>query len=273
MTNDLSIKVTVTCKDGDWTARSPVYSFYGFGASPEDALDDFADEVRRFYSGAKFSPRDNRPLDVSYIIKQVQADILVGIIEETPLDAFGVDCGGDNVSPETQELLEGECAQNALLLEAPEAPEDAADECIPRAPEHYALSFDRYFIEKLIVNCYDAILVPFAGGQHIKADDIVWLYERKVMKGAQVYRAVFVVEDVQTVSRAELLSTEWMDRHGGLQEIPEGDSLVITLNYNAMRGFPSGIPVPEGEIAPRGCNWLRSEYVRKLEEVIHAREE
>ena len=259
MTNDLSIKVTVACKDGDWTARSPVYSFYGLGASPEDALDDFAAEVRKFYTGAKFAPRDNRPLEVSYVVKQVQTDVLVRIIEETPLDAFGVDCG-DNDEEECTDtaLLEGECTP---LLEA------------PRAPEHYALSFDKTFIENLLVSCSDAIIIPFVGGQHIQSGDFVWLYERKESSGNQAFMCVFIVDEVLTLHSSTLSTPEWVSRHGLLAgDIVPGEHIVVTFNYGTMRGVPpSGIAVPEGEIAPRGCNWLRPAYVRKLEEAIDAR--
>ena len=256
MTNDLSIKVTVACKDGDWTARSPVYSFYGLGASPEDALDDFAAEVRKFYTGAKFAPRDNRPLEVSYVIKQVQADILVGIIEETPLDAFGIDCSGGEPEEEEPKLLEGECTP---LLEA------------PRAPEHYALSFDKYFIADLLRDeSITAIIVPFNGGQHIKSDDVIWIYERKEMSGAQAFVGIFTVEDALTLHSTELMSTEWEQRHGYLRgDITPGDHVVVTFSRDTVIRFPESVAVPDDEKAPRGCNWLRPAYIQKLKEAAH----
>ena len=234
MTNDLSIKVTVACKDGDWTARSPAYSFYGLGESPEDALDDFAAEVRKFYTGAKFAPRDNRPLD-----------------------AFGIDCsGGEPEEEDEPKLLEGECT---LLLEA------------PRAPEHYALSFDKYFIADLLRDeSITAIIVPFNGGQHIKSDDVIWIYERKEMSGAQAFVGIFTVEDALTLHSTELMSTEWEQRHGYLRgDITPGDHVVVTFSRDTVIRFPESVAVPDDEKAPRGCNWLRPAYVQKLKGAAH----
>lgn len=254
MTNDLTIKVTVTYKDGEWIAKSAIYAFCGQGDSPEDALDNFVAEVRAMYSGGKFKTAGEKPLNLAYHITGVTATVLVGVIEETPLTDFGIEV--DSVDDDAPCLREG---SEVLALPEPEA--DATR-------SNYALSCESGLVEMLTASPdATAVIVPYVGGQHICPGDVLWIYEKALHGGRGAYVAkADIVEVRKNLSKAELCSEENFSLHCvDEDEITEAnDHILAVFDSKTFREFVLPVPTPQGETAPRGCRYITADYAAKL---------
>ena len=109
MTADMTVRVSCKYKDGEWQAVSPVYKILviGCGDTPEDAIEDYVAQLRRYYEGRVFEVAYGMPFDLSYQITGMSAEVSLNVRREASLSSFGIDvCQGADDNP--QASLEGD---------------------------------------------------------------------------------------------------------------------------------------------------------------------
>lgn len=107
MTADMTVRVSCKYKDGEWQAQSPVYKIMviGYGDTPEDAIEDYVAQLRRYYEGRVFEVAYGMPFDLSYQITGMSAEVSLNVRREASLSSFGIDVS--TAADDPQDVLEG----------------------------------------------------------------------------------------------------------------------------------------------------------------------
>lgn len=241
--------------------------------SEGEVIDEAIIKALAFFNGVMTKDNGEKVL-FDATLASIKLELKMRVIKDQTLDNFSKE--EPVPEPKGQVSIDWDLMDKSIAkLDKALAKQEAEEESVsPQEPEHksYGISMNRYHVAEIIDNGYsiDAIPMP-AGGTHVETGDWLYLYEKGEQHGRSAYIAKMMILQMRQVDKIDMTSHEWSSRHGISDwEISKMFAnttrpvSVAIINRSTIEVFDRPVPVPDGEKAPRGINWLPKEYLEKI---------